>query len=77
MYGLRLAFVDKFCVVDPSAVGYRKELYDEYVNFCESTNLGKMNQPNFNSEMGKQHGITLADESVTRRAIFKGVKLKK
>lgn len=71
-----LAFIDEFCIVEPNAVCYRQELYDEYTGFCESTNLGRVAQPKFNAEVGNQRGIKLADESITRRAIFKGIKLK-
>jgi putative DNA primase/helicase len=71
-----LAFIDELCLAEPGAVCYRQELYDEYTGFCESTSLGRFSQPNFNSEIGKQRGIELAQEPITRRAIFKGVKLR-
>jgi putative DNA primase/helicase len=71
-----LAFLDEMCIVEPSAVSYRQEMFDAYTGFCESMNLGRVSQPNFNSEVGKQQGIKMADESISRRAIFNGVKLK-
>ena len=71
-----LAFIDELCVIEPDAVCHRQELYDEFISFCEATNLGKFSQPKFNSEMANQRGIAAANDSVTRRAIFKGVRLK-
>jgi putative DNA primase/helicase len=71
-----LAFLDEMCVVEPGATSYRQEIFDVYGGFCDNMNLGRVSQPNFNAEIGKQTGIKLADDPVTRRAIFTGVKLK-
>jgi putative DNA primase/helicase len=73
-----LAFVDEMCMIAPDAVSYRKEVFHEYTAFCEASNLGSgLSQPNFLKEMAKLDGVTLLEESITRRAIFKGLKMRK
>jgi len=68
--------MDELCIVEPEAVCYRQELFDEYTGYCESTNLGRVSQPKFIREVGNQRGIMMAEEPITRRAIFKGIKLR-
>jgi putative DNA primase/helicase len=71
-----LSFVMDCCTVESGAVCYRQELYAEYQSYCSDSGIkGVIGQPRFNSDLGGIPGVTLADENVTRRAIFKGIRL--
>ena len=71
-----LSFVMDCCAVESNAVCYRKELYAEYQNYCSDSGIkGVVGQPRFNTDIGGVSGVTLADENVTRRAVFKGIRL--
>jgi hypothetical protein len=71
-----LSFVMDCCAVEPGAVSHRKDLYAEYKVYCEDNGIkGMVGQPRFNSDVGGVSGVALADENVTRRAIFKGIRL--
>ncbi len=73
-----LAFIYEHCALEPDAVSYRKEVYNAFVEYCNANNRGKVSFPNFLKEVANsQRGlVTLADEPITRRAIFKGLKLR-
>jgi len=70
-----LAFIDDCCAVDPSAVSFRQELYDAYKAYCEEGNLKAVSQRRFNGDVAGKSGVSITDEPVTRRRMFKGVKL--
>ena len=70
-----LAFVEDCCVTEPSADSFRQELYDAYKAYCEDGNLKAVSQRRFNGDVAGMPGIGIADEPVTRRRMFKGVKL--
>ena len=70
-----LAFVEDCCVVDINAVSFRQELYDAYKGYCEDGNLKAVSQRRFNGDVSGMSGISIGDEPVTRRRMFKGVKL--
>ncbi|WP_099205163.1 hypothetical protein [Scatolibacter rhodanostii] len=73
-----LAFIQEQCLLEPDAVSYRKEVYGAFVEYCNANNRGKVSFPNFLKEVtNSQRGVvTLHDEPITRRAIFKGLKLR-
>ena len=73
-----LAFVAECCVIEPGIVSYRQELYNRYKEFCEESGLGRpVSEGTFNDSVVKANPsvIELAKEQLTRRALFKGVKL--
>ena len=72
-----LAFLDEACVIQPGAVSYRQEMFNAYLEYCSGMSItSHVSLPKFNEEVGKQQGIELTQESITRRAIFTGIKLR-
>jgi putative DNA primase/helicase len=70
-----LAFVEDACVLDDGASSFRQDVYNAYKAYCEDGNLKAVSQRRFNGELGAMHGVSIADEPVTRRRMFRGVKL--
>jgi len=73
-----LAFVEEHCVIEPGAVASRKDMYTLYKEFCEEGGFGSpMSAGNFNDNVCKIDpvNITQSKENVTRRRIFKGIRL--
>jgi putative DNA primase/helicase len=73
-----LAFVEENCVIEEGAVSYRKEMYARYKEFCSDGGVGKaMGEGKFNANVrsADPSRIEMAAERVTRRMIFKGIRL--
>ena len=70
-----LAYVEDCCTVAAGAACFRQELYDSYKDYCEDGNLKAVSQRRFNGEVAGLPGVATADEPVTRRRIFRGIKL--
>jgi putative DNA primase/helicase len=73
-----LAFVEECCVIEPGVISYRKDMHNRYKEFCTESGLGKaMGEGSFNENVCKADPaiIEMTKEPITRRAIFKGVRL--
>jgi len=70
-----LAFVEDCCVIDPAATGLRQEMYEAYKAYCDEGNLKAVSQRRFNGDVAGMNGVSVADEPVTRRRMFRGVRL--
>jgi putative DNA primase/helicase len=71
-----LAFIDECCAVDDKAVCLRDEMFLAYQEYCKSNGLKPVSQIKFNRDMeGADNGIEKADEPISRRRIWKGVRV--
>jgi len=71
-----LSFVMDCCAVEPAAVSYRKELYAEYKVYCEENGIkGQVGDRRFKADVSAVPGVTATDEPVTRRRIYRGIRM--
>jgi putative DNA primase/helicase len=71
-----LAFVEDCCKLDPEAESSRKEMYAAYQLYCEENGLKKpAGNSKFVSDIGNLTGVSVTNDSRSRRAIFRGVRM--
>lgn len=70
-----LAFTEECCIVEADATCMRQEMYNAYKAYCDDGNLKAVSQRRFNSELVGISGVSIADEPVTRRRVFRGIGL--
>jgi putative DNA primase/helicase len=73
-----LAFVEENCVIEDGAVSYRREMFHAYKEFCAEGGHGKgMAEGKFYAEVRKvaPTKIFMVEEPMTRKRMFKGIRL--
>jgi putative DNA primase/helicase len=71
-----LSFVVDCCTLEAGAVCYRKELYAEYKAYCEDGGIkGQVGDRRFKADISGVPGVTAADEPITRRRIYRGIRM--
>jgi putative DNA primase/helicase len=70
-----LAFVEECCVLEPTAMCLRQDIFSAYKEFCIENNHGAMSQTNFKNEVSSVEGVTEGLDPTTRRKIWRGLRL--
>jgi putative DNA primase/helicase len=70
-----LAFAADRCVVEPDATCHRQELFEEYQLYCNDSGGKPVGISRFNKDIAGLPGVALGDDSRTRRALFRGIRL--
>ncbi len=70
-----LAFVEECCTLDPGSEVLREELYNAYHEYCSTVGSKPVSQKRFNNELEGVSGVSRGSEAVTRRRIWRGIRL--
>jgi len=69
-----LAFAADCCVLEPDARCHRQELFDEYNLYCKDGGLKAAGISRFNKDIAGLPGVSMREDSRTRRGLFTGIR---
>jgi putative DNA primase/helicase len=69
-----LAFIDECCTIGDGEI-LREELYNAYMEYCNSGGQKAVSQKRFNGDLDSVSGMERSLEAVSRRKTWKGVRL--